>query len=182
MFTHLDSASGSEYLQCPHCPSRPKITKMRHHIGYHMQYSGLSGFVCGVCGLRAPVESAGGNTCPVSITKTGQVSGICTHFGIQIREVIKSLKAAQKPSDKAPCTNVPIKCPSCALVIWRYQLSQHYTACHKDLTIPRELREVTSNERALLLKFRFDATYSPPTEHGALRLASGASQREEVSV
>ena len=64
-----------------------------------------------------------------------------------------SLKSAETVSDKAPCTNRPVKCLACsdkAFVTWSYSMAQHWTDMHPGCSPPTYL-EVTATEKDAVL-------------------------------
>ena len=66
-----------------------------------------------------------------------------------------SLKSAETSSLEAPCTNRPMKCKHCDLVIASYSMAQHYLDKHSTTPMPRELQaevELGKHERAHVMQ------------------------------
>ena len=56
-----------------------------------------------------------------------------------LRAPTYSLRSAEGPSRDFPCTNRPIQCQHCSLVISSYSMAQHYSDKHSTTCMPEEL-------------------------------------------
>ena len=93
---------------------------MRQHVGLHLIMNELNQCVnaCGYCDL---------SDCSVVIKKSsGQVKNANRASHSNCGCYVKfSLGDAVNSSKNTPCTNRPIECPQCKLVIWSYNLKKH---------------------------------------------------------
>jgi hypothetical protein len=123
-------------LECFFCPrKRFEIKKMRQHIGIHMVLNliPINPTTCGFCGvmgcslsLETNVPGKNAPKCPASNCK----------FAHKF-----SLKAAEKISKNSPCTNRPVECYVCKIVIWSYNIKVHYERDHIGYDIPSMISE-----------------------------------------
>ena len=51
------------------------------------------------------------------------------------------MTSAESSSLEAPCTNRPMQCQHCSLVIASYSMAQHYSTKHSSIPTPRELED-----------------------------------------
>ena len=117
-----------ETLPCKLCNNHIEMKQMRRHVGKHILEDGLEN-VCGFCGTQGCslelVKSSGLGTSATLSSKSN-----CTHFSKF------SLKAAEKSTKSSPCTNRPISCTVCHVVVWSYSLSGHYKQVHQEVVPP----------------------------------------------
>jgi len=126
----------SDLIEClvPNCFIKCKKERMRQHIGQHLinnqidDDSKTCGF-CGKIGCSIALEVTSGR----GANKTfGPVSRDCKYH------YCFSLKSAEKVSAFNPCTNRPIKCELCSLVVWSYNMRSHYTLNHPNNDYPEK--------------------------------------------
>ena len=112
----------SRYLRIPYCHAVTKPERMRLNIGFHILAGECGPSPCGFCGKSYQ--------CSVGLKATKKAKAP-TSDGPYFAKF--SLKSAETVSDKAPCTNRPVRCPACsdkAFVTWSYSMAQHWTDMH----------------------------------------------------
>ena len=126
----------SDLIKCliPDCFVKCKKERMRQHIGQHLITNDIipnpknCGF-CGLIGCSIALECTSGR----GANKTfGPVSVDCKY------RYNFSLKSAEKISAFNPCTNRPIKCEMCSLVVWSYNMKSHYSMAHSNNDLPEK--------------------------------------------
>jgi len=125
-----DEVEISKY-KCKLCPKDFKPDRMRQHIGLHLILNDFNHDLntCGFCGT---------NECSIEIKKSsGKGKNANKAPFSNCRYYVKfSLGAAATSTKHTPCTNRPIECPSCKLVVWSYNLKTHYESKHINLELP----------------------------------------------
>ena len=117
--------------KCKICSQKCKLNRMRQHIGRHLILNGSNHNLntCGYCG---------GTDCSIEIKSSGRgKSANKTPFSNCSYFVKFSLGRAATLSNYSPCSNRPIECPSCKLIVWSYNLKIHYDFEHEFLEFPR---------------------------------------------
>ena len=51
------------------------------------------------------------------------------------------MKSTEKSTKSKPCTNRPVKCEHCSVIVWSYNIEQHYLVCHPGVDIPVMISE-----------------------------------------
>jgi len=146
--------------------SFPSIS-MRHHMGGHLLIDPQSIstiYPCGFCGgesIQHCSDPTQANGCQIWLSPTAQPLMNCKLVGTNIKY---SIKAAAKSSKPSPCTNRPMKCPSCpskrgasAVVHWKLNMKRHFERVHPGAAIPAELRELleTNPEEIELIRANY---------------------------
>ena len=127
-------------VECFFCPKKMiDRKKMRLHIGIHMILKSVrrNTTTCGFCGLMG---------CSISFEKNvpGKNAPKCPSSDCAFANKF-SLKAAEKCSNNSPCTNRPVECRVCKLVVWSYNIQSHYERYHAGHEIPSMISEVEIN-------------------------------------
>ena len=52
-----------------------------------------------------------------------------------------NLKSTEKSTKSKPCSNRPVKCEHCSVIVWTYNIEQHYLVCHPGVEIPVMISE-----------------------------------------
>jgi acetyl-CoA carboxylase beta subunit len=52
-----------------------------------------------------------------------------------------NLKSTEKSTKSKPCSNRPVKCEHCSVIVWTYNIEQHYLVCHQGVDIPVMISE-----------------------------------------
>ena len=84
--------------------------------------------------------------CPISLAKGSRANvnkpvHQCQNVNAEIEY---SLGSAAKSTPGAPCTNRPLKCQHCKLVIASYSMAQHYADKHSSTRMPVDLAEAVA--------------------------------------
>ena len=126
----------SDKIECFFCPKQlVKRKTMRLHIGIHMMLKliPINPTTCGFCGIMGcsislETNCAGKNApkCPVSNCKFAEKF---------------SLKAAEKSTKNSPCTNRPVICGICKLIVWSYNIKIHFERIHIGYEVPDMISE-----------------------------------------
>ena len=135
--------SQSRYLRIPYCHAVTKPERMRLNIGFHILAGECGPSPCGFCGKSYQ--------CSVGLKATKKAKAPTSDGPYFVKF---SLKSAETVSDKAPCTNRPVKCLACsdkAFVTWSYSMAQHWTDMHPGCSPPTYL-EVTATEKDAVLR------------------------------
>jgi len=124
---------------------------MRQHIGQHLinndieHHSKNCGY-CGKIGCSITLEQTSGRGAQKVY---GPKSADCDYF------YPFSLKSAEKISALNPCTNRPVKCDLCKLVVWSYNIRIHYEQNHPNNDLPEiYLLKNDEVEKLKALKFK----------------------------
>jgi len=116
----VDDPTSSKWI-CFTCRKSIDKKKMWLHIGIHIVKNDVSSCVCGFCGRISHCSIALQRT----VQKTIKVISNCPFFfDLQYGR-------ARKISKSSPCTNVPVECPICYLVVWKYGWKQHQDSEHE---------------------------------------------------
>ena len=120
---------------------------MRHHMGAHVlqpswtQYScDKPRMSCGLCGIRRSAgqhlvsPNAMPGSCGVSLSKAKNPQPV--HQCHSVGALQYSISPAGKCTPSAPCTNRPLRCPKCPLVMWSYSMQNHFEDDHPSAEIP----------------------------------------------
>jgi len=137
-------AAASLKVECFHCSRKINLSRMRQHIGKHilLKEIQLTQTTCGYCGRDG---------CLVSLNKAlrylGRVrlepkSNDCPY------DVKFNLYCASRSSRFSPCTNRPIECSLCKLVVWSYCMKAHYESDHSN----HQPDEYISNKEEIAVK------------------------------
>ena len=118
-------------VECLFCPKKMiERKKMRLHIGIHMLHNliPINPTTCGFCGIMG---------CSLNFEKNvaGKNSPLCPLSNCIYFQKF-SLKAAEKSTTNSPCTNRPVECVICKLIIWSYNIKIHYDRIHTGIQIP----------------------------------------------
>ena len=99
---------------------------------------------CGLCGVRASagqkllVSSPG--LCGVSLAKTSKGKPAQSVNQCQLLGVLDySMDPAATCRVSTPCTNRPMKCSKCEVVIYSYSMRQHLADQHPTAMIPEDV-------------------------------------------
>ncbi|KAL1665219.1 hypothetical protein GGF50DRAFT_88180, partial [Schizophyllum commune] len=135
-------SKGEAKISCRICASLVAAGDIQNHVGRHIlraKYGvhdrrGSEGseitraYPCGFCG--GPSSPSGENgTCSVAIVmhgKTPKASSSCS------RAYPFKIETASQISKSKPCTNVPLRCPLCQDVHWKYNMEKHLADRHPD--------------------------------------------------
>ncbi|KAJ7735833.1 hypothetical protein DFH07DRAFT_680753, partial [Mycena maculata] len=130
---------------CGYCsPSVPLDTAHPQliiaHIGSHILHDPAidrSMEPCGLCGRASPL-------CQIFLKKSSSGSGALTidMKASRCPNLTKrfSIGAATKSIDSSPCSNAPLKCPTCSKkdpAVWRYNMKEHLTRHHPEVSLPK---------------------------------------------
>ena len=137
-------------ITCKICMQKVAPAFMRNHMGAHL-LPGVAwghGLIrprepCGICGIRSSygqqmADASVIEGCPVSLSKSsGSMRAVhqCKLAG----SVSYSLLSATKSTLSGPCTNHPVQCPSCPLIIWSQNASAHFAWKHPTHALPPSL-------------------------------------------
>ncbi|KAJ7699599.1 hypothetical protein B0H17DRAFT_1129209 [Mycena rosella] len=68
--------------------------------------------------------------------------------GVKEEKLTAEITAAAKPSATKPCTNVPLRCPLCKDVQWKYNMPRHLEDKHRTWarTMPEKSRDILAAE------------------------------------
>ena len=132
-------------VECELCTRPIERSMMRHHMGSHLlcedSWSGYSkvkpAMPCGLCGVRTAI----GQHLVSSVTMPGHCAvsiakGKPVHQCQLLRALEYSLAPAAKSATSTPCTNRPLQCPKCPLVVWSYSMLRHFADAHPTADIP----------------------------------------------
>ena len=113
---------------CNLCPnilidnlSGPDLLK---HMGVHILHDHK------VHGRLSPCGFCLNSQCEIHLTRHGQTITIDMQKSHcpNLRKV--RLKIVESFTERQPCTNHPLKCPLCTLIVWKYNLQTHITNAH----------------------------------------------------
>ena len=136
-----DVVVSKDKFSCKLCDQEVDTKQMRLHVGKHILKDKLSN-VCGFCGIPG---------CSIAFEKSsgrGATATLSANSNCAYRSKF-SLKAAEKVTKSSPCTNRPVSCPMCNIVVWSYMMDSHYIHVHPNETL---CILVTSEERDMVLK------------------------------
>ena len=165
---------------CSLCPnilidslSGPDLLKhMGAHILHdHKLYSRPS--PCGFC-LNSQ--------CEIHLSRHGQFTTIDMQKSRcpNLRKV--RLKIAESFTERQPCTNHPLKCPLCTLIVWKYNLRNHITDTHPNANaaLYESLYRLHPSESTLMKGVFLAPTRSTKSKRSkakALAISAGHSSR-----
>jgi hypothetical protein len=134
---------------------------MRQHMGYHLlcdaSYEATASMPCGICGGESAQYSPDLTQvpgCATWLTKTSQPVIQCKLAG----EVKFSIAVAAKVHHTHPCTNRPLKCPTCpskpGVIHWKLNMTKHFARSHVGTTIPPDFLHLlsTSDDEIRMLR------------------------------
>ena len=112
---------------------------------------------CMLCGVNSAIgqhmaDPSLVDGCPISLAR-GSRKGPSkpAHQCKIVGAIMYSLTSAESSSLETPCTNRPLQCQHCPLVIASYSMAQHYSNKHSSIPMPRELEvavQLGKHERA----------------------------------
>jgi hypothetical protein len=137
-------AAAAGKFKCLVCESRKKeyfvpVKQMRKHLAAHMVKNHVDMTACGFCGKGdcvAQLSKYGTKQEPIYQVPTAA----CNRYWVK-------LKYVSAIGDKSKCTNVPMQCPECPTVVWKYAMAQHYHAKHAASALPEKF-VLTSKEKS----------------------------------
>ncbi|KAI5821656.1 hypothetical protein K523DRAFT_257947 [Schizophyllum commune Tattone D] len=136
---------GEAKVSCRVCASSIAASDIQNHVGRHILRAKCVSIIslvsrsllweqvtlaypCGFCGGPSSPNGENGS-CSVGIVmhgKTPKASSSCPcAYAFKI-------DAASHVSKSKPCTNVPLRCPLCPDVHWKYNMEQHLAEKHPD--------------------------------------------------
>ena len=137
-FLHITLASSdglsvvNNKFKCFLCSELVQPIKMRVHVAKHIINEKKShAHLCSYCGrIGCPIELVVTSGRGKNATKGPRSS--CPFF------YAFKLKPAELSNATGPCTNRPVRCSSCKveLILWSYNLPQHYREAHPLLDPP----------------------------------------------
>lgn len=165
---------------CSLCPnilidtlSGPDLLK---HMGAHILHDN------NLRGRLSPCGFCLNSQCEIHLTRHGQSLTIDMQKSHcpNLRKV--RLKIAESFTDRQPCTNHPLKCPLCTLIIWKYNLKAHITGAHPNANVSlyESLYQLHGSELTLMkgvFLARTRSTKNNRTKAKALAISAGHSSR-----
>ena len=139
-------------VNCTICPQTWPADTMRQHMGFHILHERekvTAILPCGFCGGESAQYSTDLTQvpgCAVWIDKK-QPKMHCKLVGGDMKY---SMGSAKKSTTAAPCTNVPMLCPTCpqpgrggrrGVVHWKLNMLAHYERSHRSNEVPPSLKE-----------------------------------------
>jgi hypothetical protein len=145
------AAAAATNVTCELCTHPVARDMMRHHMGAHLLQPSWSLYdaekprmPCGLCGVRASagqkllVSSPG--LCGVSLAKTSKGKPAQSVNQCQLLGALEySMGPAATCRVSTPCTNRPMKCSKCEVVIYSYSMRQHFADQHPTAMIPEDV-------------------------------------------
>ena len=135
----VDPAITADTITCRICGNQLEQKLMRKHVGEHIIRDKM-GIVCGFCGLDG---------CSVDLVRgSGRGKNTTLVPGGNCEYLHKfSIKSAEKSTKSGPCTNRPVACEVCKVIVWSYNLPEHYRKKHTNHPIPSQ---ITAEERKFM--------------------------------
>ena len=163
-----DRTANDRTVNCPLCTQPWKAKLMPQHMGAHLLEESWAQYgkekprmPCMLCGVNSAVgqhmaDPALATGCPISLAD-GSKKGVKkpVHQCALVGMIHYSLTSAATSSLETPCTNRPVQCKNCDLVIASYSMAQHYSDKHSTTSMPPELAELVTlgkHERAHTLQ------------------------------
>jgi hypothetical protein len=139
------------HVKCAICSQTWSADTIRQHMGFHILHERqkvTAVLPCGFCGGESAQYSTDFTQvpgCAVWIEKK-QPKMHCKLVGGDMKY---SMAAAKKSTTAAPCTNVPMLCPTCpqpgrrrnGVVHWKLNMLAHYGRSHRSIEVPPSLKE-----------------------------------------
>jgi hypothetical protein len=140
-------AAAAGKFKCLVCESRKvvhevPVKQMRQHLAAHMLKQHVDMTACGFCGRGDCVPQL--NNHGTKHEPNWQVPpAACSRYWVK-------LKYQSAIGDRSKCSNVPMQCRECRLIVWKYAMAAHCREKHAAVASPSEF--VISEEEKAKLK------------------------------